>query len=473
MMAPAFQLNLFLAQAETVVSEAAERGAPLKQIITDSPDRFNVFSVVSLFVGLVALGAYCNARFLKLPSAVGTMLSGIFFALVLLSLGDLELVQVDSVKQLLDLYSSDIVLSLLLGLLLFAGAMQLDSKLVRLHRWSITYAATLGTGISIVITGCFIYWVLKWLNHITPVDWDMETSAITAFLFAAVIAPTDPVAVMSILRRLKVKGAIKAYISGESLFNDATSIVAFLLILQFMSTGSGDPTQAASPSAVIIALEFLWIAGGAVLLGLITGYLGAYLVKTSNKKGLKVLLTIGIALGTGGLADAVGVSNAVAVTIAGIVFGQRRADYVESKDRPIYEFWKAIDNVVNPLFFALIGLELLVVQWNVQVAVAAVVIFPVVICARYASLLIPWCASLGTNKMLKINHAGLVLMTWAGIRGGVSFALALSLPTNTNDNEALRPAFLLATFILVVMSVTIQGLTTDLVAKRLSGKLNS
>ena len=146
-----------------------------------------------------------------------------------------------------------------------------------------------------------------------------------------------------------------------------------------------------------------------------------------------------------------------------------------AKDRPIHEFWKTIDNVVNPLFFALIGLELLVVQWDVQVAVASVVVFPVVICARYASLLIPWLASLGSTKTLKINHAGLVLMTWAGIRGGVSFALALSIPdyitSEFNDNSPIRPAFLLSTFIVVVLSVIIQGLTTEPVAKRLSKQL--
>ena len=478
----AFMLNLTptLAQMGTDKLELIDQSSHLTGLFPVGPDRFNVFSVISLFVGLVALGAYANARFLKLPSAVGTMISGIFFALILLGLGDFEIVKIHTVKQLLDLYSSDIVLSLLLGLLLFAGAMQLDSKLVRRHRWSITYAATLGTGISIAITGCFVYWTLQWLNYVTPANWNMQVGWGVAFLFAAVIAPTDPVAVMSILRRLKVKGAIKAYISGESLFNDATSIVVFLLILQFwskVSPAGGAGTEAAiDPTAAVVAIEFLWIAGGAVLLGLITGSLGAYLVKTTGKKSLTVLLTIGIALGTGGLADALGISNAVAVTIAGIVFGQRRADYIDSKDRPIHEFWKTIDNVVNPLFFALIGLELLVVQWDFQVAVASVVVFPVVICARYASLLIPWFASLGSSKMLKINHAGLVLMTWAGIRGGVSFALALSIPDyitgEYNSSEPIRPDFLLSTFIVVVLSVVIQGLTTEPVAKRLSKQLD-
>ena len=481
-MAFTLDMTLLLAQMGPDKLEILNQGTGLNGLIPDGPDRFNVFSVVSIFVGLVALGAYANARFLKLPSAVGTMLSGIFFALILLALGDFEIVKIRTVKQLLDLYSSDIVLSLLLGVLLFAGAMQLDSKMVRRHRWSITYAATLGTGISIAITGCFVYWTLNWLNYITPENWDMKVGWGVSFLFAAVIAPTDPVAVMSILRRLKVKGAIKAYIAGESLFNDATSIVVFLLILQFWSKGTAGAGAASAdtvidPSAAVVAMEFIWIAGGAVLLGLVTGSLGAYLVKTAKKKSLIVLLTVGIALGTGGLADALGISNAVAVTVAGIVFGQRRADYIDSKDRPIHEFWKTIDNVVNPLFFALIGLELLVVQWDVQVAVASVVVFPVVICARYASLLIPWLASLGSTKMLKINHAGLVLMTWAGIRGGVSFALALSIPdyitSEFNDNSPIRPAFLLSTFIVVVLSVIIQGLTTEPVAKRLSKQLGN
>ncbi|MED6306468.1 MAG: cation:proton antiporter, partial [Planctomycetota bacterium] len=178
-----------------------------------------------------------------------------------------------------------------------------------------------------------------------------------------------------------------------------------------------------------------------------------------------------IALGTGGLADALGMSNAVAVTVAGIVFGQRRADYSGSKDLPIHEFWKSVESVVNPLFFALIGLELLVVKWNLQVAAATAICFPVVIFARYASLLIPWMASLGSERMLKINHTGLMLMTWAGMRGGVSFALALSLPSEGKDNETLRADFLLATFIIVVMSVVIQGLSIGVVTSRLSKRL--
>ncbi len=453
----------------------------LSAVLPTGPDRFNVFSIVSLFVGMVALAAYVNARFLKLPSAVGIMIAGLVFALVLIALGSLGIVEVDWLKGLLTRYSSDIVLSLLLGLLLFAGAMQLDSKLVRRYRWSITYAATLGTGISILITGFALWGVLNWLNTVTPADWDMSVRLVVALLFAAVIAPTDPVAVMSILRRLKVKGAIKAYISGESLFNDATAIVVFLLLLQLiqhdaaMAASAGRLGSEASGAAGLklstITLEFVWIAGGAVLLGLLTGLFGAYLVNTTDKKGLRVLLTIGIALGTGGLADALGMSNAVAVTVAGIVFGQRRADYSGSKDLPIHEFWKSVESVVNPLFFALIGLELLVVKWNLQVAAATAICFPVVIFARYASLLIPWMASLGSERMLKINHTGLMLMTWAGMRGGVSFALALSLPSEGKDNETLRADFLLATFIIVVMSVVIQGLSIGMVTSRLSKRL--
>ena len=245
MIEPTLELASLVAQADPEAVRLIKGDNELSAVLPTGPDRFNVFSIVSLFVGMVALAAYVNARFLKLPSAVGIMIAGLVFALALIALGSVGIVEVDWLKGLLTRYSSDIVLSLLLGLLLFAGAMQLDSKLVRRYRWSITYAATLGTGISILITGFALWGVLNWLDTLTPANWDMSVRLVVALLFAAVIAPTDPVAVMSILRRLKVKGAIKAYISGESLFNDATAIVVFLLLLQLIQHDAAMPSPPA------------------------------------------------------------------------------------------------------------------------------------------------------------------------------------------------------------------------------------
>ena len=419
--------------------------------------QFNIFSIISLFVGLVAVGAYVNERFLKLPSAVGTMLAGIVFALILLAIGNLGLVDEPHIADILTKYTSEVVLSLLLGVLLFASAMQLDSKLITQHRWSITYAATLGTAISVGLTGLMIWAFMNLLNLF--IGWDFAITVVGSFLFAAIIAPTDSVAVMSIMRRIKLTPPIRAYISGEALFNDATAIVLFILISQFAhNPGSIQPGN--------LFLEFFWIAGGAVLLGLCTGFIGAYLVDTTKRGTVSVLLTIGIALGTGGLADALETSNAIAVVVAGLTFVQRRSEYTSKRDAPIHEFWKSIDGIVNPLFFALIGLELLVVNWDISVVVWAIFCLPAIIVARYASLLLPWLAMRSKNRSY-VSHAALMLMTWIGIRGGVSFALALGIPSDS----IFRVPAITATFVVVVLSVLIQGLSVPAMARRLEPAL--
>ena len=440
---------LFSTLAQDATADAASRTAASSGM---DDSHFNIFSIISLFVGLVAIAAYVNERFLKLPSAVGTMLGGIFFALILIVVSRFGIVDEEQIAGLLTKYTSEVVLSLLLGVLLFASAMQLDSKLITSHRWSITYAATLGTAISVGLTGLIIWGFLNLLNLF--INWDFGITVVGSFLFAAIVAPTDSVAVMSIIKRIKLTPPIKAYISGEALFNDATAIVLFLLISQFAH--NPDSIQ---PGGLIA--EFLWISGGAVGLGLVTGIIGAYLVNTTERRKVSVLLTIGIALGTGGIADAIGTSNAIAVAVAGLTFVQRRADHATTKkDSAIHEFWKSIDGIVNPLFFALIGLELLVVNWNLPVVVAAVLCLPAIVLARYASLLLPWLAFKRNNY---VTHSALLLMTWIGIRGGVSFALALSIPS---DSIYRTPA-ITGTFVVVVLSVLVQGLSVPKMANRL------
>lgn len=459
---------------EQAVNKAT--GVSMESIETalEVTNRFNVFSCISLFVGLIAIGAWFNAKVLKLPSAVGTMLFGILLAGILMGVGNLGIIDEDQITHFLDRYSSEVVLSFLLGMLLFSGAMQLDTALVRKYRTSIIYAATIGTVLSITITGTFVWLFMGWMNSITPLDWNYEVTFLGALLFAAIIAPTDPVAIMSLLRRLKLSQAIRAYVAGESLFNDAISIIAFILLLQlvvlgnpFFQSGSNTPAEI---SGWTLSLDFLWIAGGAIILGLATGRLGVALFTSSRKDGLGILVTIGTALGTGGLADALGVSSAVAVTIAGITFAQFRSERESGSERTraLEDFWTSIDGVVNPLFFALIGLELLVLSWNLHTTLASLMLFPIILFARYASLSVPWLLRPGSRR---VNQAGLLLMTWTGMRGGVSFALALGMPSTTPEQATLRDGFILSVFIIVVMSVLIQGLTMGPVARFLTTRI--
>ena len=385
------------------------------------------------------------------------MLAGISFALLLILISTLGWADEERISALLTRYTSEVVLSLLLGVLLFATAMQLDSKLITAHRWSITYAATLGTAISIALAGLAIWGFLNLLNLF--ITWDFGITIVGAFLFAAIVAPTDSVAVLSIIKRIKLNHNVRAYISGEALFNDATAIILFVLILQFAQ--NPDSIQ---PGNLIV--EFFWIAGGAVALGLGTGFLGAYLVDTSDKGKIAVLITVGIALGTGGLADALETSNAIAVAVAGLTFAQCRSQHVTKRDGAIQDFWNTIDGIVNPLFFALIGLELLVVQWNLTVVAAALLCLPAIIIARYASLLFPWLA-IRKKSGNAISHSALLLMTWIGIRGGVSFALALSIPS---DSIYRTPA-ITGAFVVVVLSVLVQGLSVPKVANYLASSM--
>ena len=447
-----------LLQAEDKKSVASSTIDAVTKTAEAGDGHFNILSIISLFVGLVALASYANERFVKLPSAVGTMLAGIFFALILLAVGQFGLVDEGQIAQILTKYTTEFVLSLLLGVLLFATAMQLDTGLITEHRWSITYAATLGTAISIALAGLAIWAFLNLVNIF--ISWDFGITIVAAFLFAAIVAPTDSVAVLSIIQRIKVSNPIRAYISGEALFNDATAIVLFVLILQFAQR-----PDSIQPGNLIA--EFFWIAGAAVALGLGTGFVGAYLVGTTEKGKSAVLITVGIALGTGGLADILHTSNAIAVAVAGLTFAQCRSQHMTKRDGAIHNFWNTIDGIVNPLFFALIGLELLVVEWSLTVVAASLLCLPAILLARYASLLLPWLG-LRQRSSGRISHAALVLMTWIGIRGGVSFALALSIPS---DSVYRSPA-ITGTFVVVILSVLIQGLSVPAVAKRLAPSLS-
>ena len=406
----------------------------------------SIFEAIAILVTATALFAYVNARYLKLPTPIGVTLSALVISLALVLLGGpTTATWADEFLAALDF--DELVLRGILSFLLFAGALFVDlSDLVR-QRGPILVLATVGVVISTLIVGVLAYLVGGWIGVELPFTY--------ALLFGALISPTDPIAVLSILKRVGVGKDTEALITGESLFNDGVAVVVFTILLSLVT---GDAHAEVSVGG--IALLFVQEALGGVAFGMALGY-GAYrLIRRIDDYTAEILITLAVVTGGYAAASWLGTSGPLAVVVAGLFIGNRgRLLAMSAVTREHLDaFWELTDEVVNAMLFVLIGIEVLALKFTVLAVEAALVAVPLVLLARFVSVSVP----IGLFRLRRDFDAYTTrLMVWGGLRGGISIALALSLPAG-----AARDLILTMTYGVVVFSILVQGLTVGKLAAR-------
>ncbi len=407
----------------------------------------SIIDIAAVLISVSALFAYINHRFIGLPTTIGVMViamsaSLLVYLLSLLGLGDFH-AQATDLLEGIDFNRT--LLHGMLSFLLFAGALHVNLSDLRKQKWLILSLATIGVCISTFLVGTVTYYLLAALS--------CELPYIYCLLFGALISPTDPIAVMSTVKRLGVSKELETTIAGESLFNDGVGVVIFMVLLILLQT----PDQI---DATSVAILFAEEALGGIVFGLVLGGLGYYLINTIDNHKVEVLITLALVMGGYGLAMYLHTSGPIAVVVAGLITGSvLRQNAMSDKSRQSVDyFWELVDEILNVILFALIGLEMLIIPFESQWFAASLLLICVVIAVRVISVGVP-IRVIGLKR--KMQPHLVKILTWGGLRGGISVALALSLP----DGE-FRDLVLFLTYIIVVFSIVVQGLTIGPLIKK-------
>lgn len=410
----------------------------------------NLFELIALLLGLSATFAYLNARFLRLPTTIGVMAIALAFSLALVAAQALGFPGLtDWAERAVTAVDFDrTLLDAMLSMLLFAGALHvLLDELGRQWR-VIGLLATVGVVVGTTVIGAATYTVQGLLGVGIPF--------IYCLLFAAVIAPTDPVAVLGIVRKLGLPHALQTKIAGESLFNDGFAIVVFLGLA---GIASGE-TEGAGAVAILFAEEVF----GGIALGLLLGAMGYWLLRSLDEYVVEVLITLALVIGGYALALRWHFSGPLAVVVAGLLLGNhgRRFAMSETTRIHLYTFWELVDEVLNIILFLVIGLEVLVIPFEPQPVMLGLVVIPLVLLARFLAV---GGVIYALSPLRDFDRGVVRILTWGGLRGGISVALALSLPDSPE-----REIIVTMTYIVVVFSVLVQGLTVAPLVQRLRDK---
>lgn len=407
-----------------------------------------IFHLFSALISISAIFAYINFRYLKLPNAIGLMLVSLVFSLLLLLSGSFFApLKILISEQLEQISFSELLLEVMLSFMLFAGAIHIKINDLKSEKLSILLFSTISVIISTFIVGFAAFYVLNFF--------EIQISLISCLLFGALISPTDPIAVLSILKTAGIPKSLETKIAGESLFNDGVAVVVFMTILQLTKPG-------ADLSLMSVTLLFGQEALGGIILGAAIGWLGYKLIASIDNYQVEVLITLAVVMGGYTLAHFVHVSGPLAMVVAGLITGNHGKSFGMSEITANYidKFWELIDEILNALLFVLIGLELLIIQTNKTVLTVAFVFIGLVLLTRYISVYIP---SLFIRLKEQITQRTLLIMTWGGLRGGISIALALSVP-----NDFSKDILVTITYVIVCFSILVQGMTIGKMVKKLS-----
>jgi len=404
-----------------------------------------LFDAMGVLFTLTALFAYLNYQYLKLPTPIGVMLAGLIFSLALVFIGGPA---EEWARELLTAVPLERVLMQgMLAFLLFAGALHVNLNDLK-KRWvSILTLATLGVLVSTFIVGSGVYYLAGWLG--------IELPYIYALLFGALISPTDPIAVLGLLKKAGVPKDLEVLISGESLFNDGVGVVVFAVILSLAGEHGGHTEASLAGVSLFFAQEAL----GGLALGLVLGLVAFYLLRRTDDYSVEVLITLALVTGGYALAAHLHTSGPLAMVVAGLLIGNHgRALAMSERTREHLDtFWEMTDEILNALLFVLIGLEILLIHYTPGYLELAALTVPLVLTARFVSVGLPIAA---LRLVRHFAEYTIRLMTWGGLRGGISVALALSLPAGPE-----RDLILALTYGVVVFSVLVQGLTIGKVAR--------
>ncbi|HSR72227.1 MAG TPA: sodium:proton antiporter [Kiloniellales bacterium] len=407
--------------------------------------------VAAILVVLAAFFGYLNHRLFRLPHAIGLMIMGALASLAVVA-GDALLPGFglgDAVRAFvrgIDFHEA--LMDGMLAFLLFAGALHVDLGLLVKRRWTILILATVGVLLSTLIVGFGFRLILALLGLELPLLW--------CLVFGALISPTDPVAVLGILKSARVPESLEAKVAGESLFNDGVGVVVFTILL----------------AAALGAGEFSWLqagelflieAVGGVLLGLLVGGLGFLAMRGIDEHNLELLITLAIVMGGYALAQPLHASGPVAMAVAGLLIGNHGVALAMSESTRLHvtRFWSLLDEILNSVLFLLIGLEVVAIAADAPFLIAGLASIVLVLAARAVAVGLP-ISLLG--RFRTFTRGAVPIMVWGGLRGGISIALALSLPPGP-----IRELILTVTYVVVVFSVVVQGATVGLAARRFVG----
>jgi len=407
------------------------------------------YQVISIIVLLAAVFAYVNDRWIKWPPTIGIMVLALFSSILIVILGNL--IPAFSAKALSVVSNIDfgqVLMKIMLSFLLFAGAIHIDADKLKKEFWPVITLATVGIFISTFLVSLMAYYLFQ--------AFQLQVSYIHCLLFGALISPTDPIAVMAILKQAGIPKSLELKIMGESLFNDGVAVVVFLTILEVASKGTGD--FSASGAAIL----FLKEAGGGLLFGGLMGYIAYFLIRSIDNYRVEVLITLAVVMCGYTLADDLHVSGPLAIIVTGIIVGTKGRTVALSPTSRDYllKFWDLIDEIFNAVLFLLIGLQMLVIRPHSIIMLIGCIMILVVLLARWISVFLPVAV---LRLKIKFEKNVVAILTWGGLRGGLSVAMALSLPSNMHRDELV-----LITYIIVIFSIIAQGLTIGKVAARLN-----
>ncbi|MFY0591209.1 cation:proton antiporter [Roseivirga sp.] len=409
----------------------------------------SIFQSLTIIIGIAAFFSYINHKFLKLPMTIGLMILSLVFAGIMIIIGQFNKeVMMETCEVVTTLDFRLLLMDVMLSFLLFAGALHVNAKLLKKERASVITFATLGVIISTFIIGFLTQWILGFMGFNIPLTY--------ALLFGALISPTDPIAVLAILKSAKAPKSLETKISGESLFNDGVGVVVFLSILMVHENGFAN--FEISETIQLLAEEAL----GGIVFGGVLGYCGYLILKSiEDAPRIEVLITIAITTGGYGIASLIHVSGPIAMVVAGLIVGNKliAVKNASESSNQVSEFWEMLDEILNAVLFVLIGLEIIALPNNTNYILAALIIIPAVLLARLVSVAIP----IGVMKHDDISKSKTIsMLTWGGLRGGISIALALSLPPSE-----YRDLIILITYGVVIFSILFQGLSIGKFVKKL------
>jgi CPA1 family monovalent cation:H+ antiporter len=413
-----------------------------------------VFDLVAVVIVLAAVFSFLNFRLLKLPGTIGLMVLTLLFSLLVVVL-DLFFPAVGQLARAVvaQIDFGQALLHGMLGFLLFAGALHVELGDLARQKGPIIVLATVGTLLSTAIIGVLVWGLLALLG--------LPQRFIDCLLFGALISPTDPVSVLALLKRMGAPGSLEAQIAGESLFNDGLGVVLFSALL---AIAVGAPGLDAGHLALLFARETL---GGAVF-GLMAGMLVYAMLKSVDNYQVEILLSLALVAGGYALAEALHLSAPIAMVVAGLLIGNHGRKFAMSPTTTEHLglFWELVDEILNAVLFVILGLEVLVLTFSRAYLAAGVLAIVIVLVARAVSVGLPvWLL----RRREAFEPSLVPILTWGGLRGGISVALALSLPGDEHPAAVPgREVILAMTYVVVVFSILVQGLTVGLLTRRLT-----
>ncbi|MCY4418535.1 MAG: sodium:proton antiporter [Cytophagales bacterium] len=413
----------------------------------------SILDLITLLILLATIFSMINLIFLKLPSTIGLMIIGLVLSLVVMGLGhifpDISKIAHEVVG---GFDFKEVLMNVMLSFLLFAGAISMDIKKLLEEKWPILILATFGVLFTTFIIGTIFYYTLQYIHY--------DVDYLYCLLFGALISPTDPIAVLALVKKAGLSKNLETKIAGESLFNDGIGVVVFLGIAGVIESGAG-----AEPSFHFGELGWLLLTevGGGVVLGLVLGFVGRRILAFIDNEHaeIEVLVTLTLVLGGNRIAEILHhVSGPLAIVTMGLILSkegqQQKTEAVTGEY--VYKFWHLLDEALNAILFILIGFEIIVIseKYSIDLFAITLITIPIVLLARFLGVALP-VSILQFFRSFEKNT--IAILTWGGLRGGLSVAMALSLPEGVP--EEVRNMILVTTYSIVVFSICIQGLTIN------------